>query len=137
MSVTSDVLTWLSGARRRIGPASLNGRNNHTAYFYNAKKDLDWRRDPTRHQTQRNLDIASILVPEVVSLELEIGLSDEEIRRAGEQLAHARLDDTLIVGFHPGAAKTENRWDALRFAEIANRCAEIFGGIHRDYRGTG
>ncbi|MBR9977656.1 MAG: glycosyltransferase family 9 protein [Bacteroidetes bacterium] len=129
MSVTSDILTYLSGARRRIGPASLNGRKNHTAYFYNAKTDLDWRCDPPRHQTQRNLDIASILVPEAVTLELEIGLSEEEVLRAGQVLTRAHPGDDLVVGFHPGAAKIPNRWDALRFAEIANRCAEIFGAF--------
>ncbi|MFZ1731318.1 MAG: glycosyltransferase family 9 protein [Bacteroidota bacterium] len=129
MSVTSDVLTFLSGARRRIGPGSINGKKNHTSYFYNVQADLDWRQDPTRHQTLRNLDIASILVPERVSIELEIGLSDEEVQRGAESIARKQGEPGLVVGFHPGAAKLPNRWDALRFAELANRCAEIFGAF--------
>lgn len=129
MSVTSDVLTFLSGARRRIGPGSINGKKNHTSYFYNVKAELDWRQDPTRHQTERNIDVASILVLEPVALDLEIGLSDEERQRGAEQIARKRSDDGLVVGFHPGAAKIPNRWDALHFAEIANRCAEIFGAF--------
>ncbi len=129
MSVTSDVLTFLSGARRRIGPGTLNGKRNHTAYFYNVKAELDWRQDPTRHQTLRNLDITSILVPEKVSIELEIGLSPEEVQLGAELIARKQGEPGLVVGFHPGAAKLPNRWDALRFAEIANRCAEIFGAF--------
>jgi len=129
MSVTSDVLTWFSGAKRRIGPAALNGKKNLTAYFYNVAVNLDWRRDPTRHQTQRNLDIASILVLDPVSPELEIGLSDEEIRQGRERITAKSGGRDIVIGFHPGAAKIPNRWDALRFAEIANRCAEIYGAF--------
>lgn len=129
MSVTSDVLTFFSGARRRIGPGSINGKKNHTSYFYNVKAELDWRQDPTRHQTERNIDVASILVLEPVPLELEIGLSDEEVQRGAEQIARKQAEPGLVVGFHPGAAKIPNRWDALHFAEIANRCAEIFGAF--------
>jgi len=129
MSVTSDVLTFLSRARRRIGPASLNGKRNITGYLYSVRVNLDWTRDPTRHQTLRNLDIASILVPEEVSLELEIGLGREEIERGRELVNGKRGDRDIVIGFHPGAAKIPNRWDALRFAEIANRCAEIYGAF--------
>jgi ADP-heptose:LPS heptosyltransferase len=129
MSVTSDVLTFFSRAARRIGPGSLNGKNNLTAYYYNVRAELDWRDDPTRHQTQRNLDIASILVLDQVSLELEIGLSDEEVQRGLETIARKKGGREIVIGFHPGAAKQPNRWDALRFAEIANRCAEIYGAF--------
>lgn len=129
MSVTSDVLTFFSGARRRIGPGAIDGKKNHTSYFYNVRADLDWRGDPTRHQTERNLDIASILVLEAVSTELEIGLTGEERQRGAESIARRQAEPGLVVGFHPGAAKSPNRWDALRFAELANRCAEIFGAF--------
>jgi ADP-heptose:LPS heptosyltransferase len=129
MSVTSDVLTFFSRAARRIGPGSLSGKTNLTGYFYNVKVSLDWQRDPTRHQTQRNLDIASILVLEPVSLGLEIGLTDEEIQRAQELIVKKKAGREIVIGFHPGAAKIPNRWDALRFAEIANRCAEIYGAF--------
>jgi ADP-heptose:LPS heptosyltransferase len=129
MSVTSDVLAWLSGAPRRIGPASLNGKKNLTGYFYNVQVDLDWSTDPNKHQTQRNLDIASILVLEDDSIELHIGLSDEERSVGRATLDAARGARDVVVGFHPGAAKIRNRWDALRFAEIANRCAEIYGAF--------
>lgn len=129
MSVTSDVLTFFSGATRRIGPATLSGKKNLTSYFYNVAVDLDWRKDPTRHQTLRNLDIASILVLDPVPLELEIGLADAERRRAAELIAAKSGGRDIVVGFHPGAAKIPNRWDALRFAEVANRCAEIYGAF--------
>jgi ADP-heptose:LPS heptosyltransferase len=91
--------------------------------------DLDWRKDPTRPQTRRNLDIASILVLNPVSQELEIGLTPEELRQGEEMIARKSGGREIVVGFHPGAAKIPNRWDALCFAEIANRCAEIYGAF--------
>ena len=129
MSVSSDVLTFFSGARRRIGPGSLDGRKNMTSYLYNVCQDLDWRDDPTRHQTQRNIDIASILVLNEASLELELALNEQDILRGRELLEKKRGSRDIIIGFHPGAAKIPNRWDALRFAELANRCAEIYGAF--------
>ena len=129
MSVTSDLLAYLSKAKRRIGPASLNGKKNLTGYVYNVRADLDWSGDPNRHQTQRNLDIASILVLEDDSLELSIGLTPEEVSEGRALVDGHRGEREVIIGFHPGAAKKPNRWDALRFAEIANRCAEIYGAF--------
>jgi heptosyltransferase II len=126
MSVTSDAICFFSGAKRRIGPGSLLGRKNLTGYLYNVRVDLDWRRTALVHQTQRNLDLASILVLNPVPLELHIGLQPDELRAGKDQIESARGHRRLIVGFHPGAAKPANRWDALRFAEIANRCAEIY-----------
>lgn len=126
MSVTSDVLCFFAGVKRRIGPGSLSGRRNLTGYLYNVRVDLDWGRNQIVHQTQRNLDLASILILNPVSLELEIGLRPEEIRAGYEFITAHRGQRSLIVGFHPGAAKPANRWDALRFAELANRCAEIY-----------
>jgi len=129
MSVTSDVIAFLTGSHRRIGPGSLNGKRNLTGFLYNAQMQLDWRHDPTIHQTQRNLDIASMLVLESGSRELEIGLSNEELLAGKALIDEKRNGRPLVFGFHPGAGKIPNRWDALRFAEIANRCAELYGAF--------
>jgi len=129
MSVTSDVLAFLAGSKRRIGPASLNGRRNLTGFVYNAPVDLDWRDDDSIHQTRRNMDIASLLVLDSVSNELEMGLSQNELNE-GRNIINDKLNGRpLVVGFHPGAAKIPNRWDSHRFAELANRCAELYGAL--------
>ena len=57
--------------------------------------------------------------------ELDLGLTPEELDEGAARLG-ALEAGRLVIGFHPGAAKIPNRWDALHFAEIANRCAEIF-----------
>ncbi len=128
MSVTSDLLAFLSRARRRIGPASLDGRHNVSGYLHHIRVPLAWPRYSDVHQTQRNLDIAAALQLRDVPAELDLGLGADELE-AGAALLDGidRSNGRLVIGFHPGAAKVPNRWDALHFAEIANRCAEILG----------
>jgi ADP-heptose:LPS heptosyltransferase len=128
MSVTSDVLAFLSRARRRVGPASLEGKKNLTGYLYHIRVPLAWSKYSDVHQTRRNLAIAAALNLEKVSPELDLGLSQDELDAGAELLGeNAKQQGRLLIGFHPGAAKVPNRWDALHFAEIANRCAEILG----------
>ncbi len=129
MSVSSDVLAFLSKVKIRIGPNSLNGKRNVTRYMYNVRVDLDWRNDQLAHQTQRNLDVARIMNLKNVSHEIEIGLTEQEIETGRSIVAAHVKKDQLVIGFHPGAAKIQNRWDALRFSELANRCAEILGAF--------
>ncbi len=129
MSVTSDLLALLSRARIRIGPGMLNGKRNVTGYVYNVRVGLDWRGREFVHHTERNLDVARILELKEVSRELEMGLTEEELAH-GRSFVEASLKQRrLVVAFHPGAAKVQNRWDALRFADLANRCAEILGAF--------
>ena len=45
-SFTSDLLTFLSGARTRIGAGSIDGRENPSGFFFNVPIDLDWREEP-------------------------------------------------------------------------------------------
>ena len=114
MSVTSDVLAFFAGSRRRLGPSSLNGKRNLTAFLYNAPVHLDWRESPTVHQTIRNMDVASLLVLDSVSRELEMGLSEDELAEGRSLIEEKRGNRGLVVGFHPGAAKVLNRWDSIR-----------------------
>jgi len=125
LSTTSDFLAWLSRSRIRIGPASLNGTRNLTHYMHNVRLPLDWRDNLLAHQTERNLAIIKPLSLDRASRELVLTLTSEEIEKGREMVIGAAGDHSMIIGFHPGAAKTKNTWDALRFAELANRCAEI------------
>ncbi len=125
LSTTSDFLAWLSRSRTRIGPASLNGVRNLTHYMHNVRVPLDWRDEPLTHQTARNLAIVKPLALDKTSRELVLSLSAEEREKGRKMVTEAAGNHRMVIGFHPGAAKAANMWDALRFAELANRCAEI------------
>ncbi len=125
MSVTSDVLAYLSGARYRIGPAAIDGVPNTTGFLFNVPVVLDWRSDPHRHQALRNMDLLRPLGLSNADLQAELFPTAEEQERARELLA--RIGESLKVGIHPGAGKPANRWPAARFAQLANALAQRFG----------
>lgn len=120
MSFTSDLLALLSGAPVRIGAASLNGRENPSAYVYTRAVELDWRECEDRHQTLRNFDCARDLgmpAPELFSEMTLSPMEQEEGRRFAEPLRTGK--ECLVVAIHPGAGKVPNRWPADRFAAVA------------------
>ena len=126
LSFTSDLLAFLSGARTRIGPGSIGGSSNPSAFFLNAPVILDWRSEPHRHQTRRNSDVAQQLGISPTDCSLEITLLEPE-KNDGNLFIHSiQTPNTLTIGFHPGAGKVPNRWPPERFAEVANRLAEEF-----------
>ncbi len=125
-SFTSDLLAYISGAPVRIGTGSLDGVENASAFVYSQQVELDWRNDPQRHQTLRNLDIAASLNLSKVGLGIEMTLLDKEREEGLAAIASAGLPRGRLIGFHPGAGKRPNRWAADRFAQTANAlCVEF------------
>jgi ADP-heptose:LPS heptosyltransferase len=124
-SFTSDLLARLSGARVRIGAASLDGNENPSAFFFNAPVELDWRRDEHRHQTLRNMDLVTGGGIRTRDLSLEITLSQEELNEGEKVAREARGEGRYLIGIHPGAGKPPNRWPAESFSRLAN-------GLHRE-----
>lgn len=123
-SFTSDLFAFLSGAPVRIGVSSLNDVENPSGFFFNAPIPLNWMATPHRHQTLRNLDVAELLGLSVSKLHLEITLDSNE-QTIANQLKFSRLEqEKKVIVYHPGAGKTANRWDAKRFAFVANTLAQ-------------
>ena len=87
---------------------------------------LDWRSDGRRHQARRNLDILTPLTLTTDDLSCVLGLLEEEKKEARQFLTSFRKKYSLLVGFHPGAGKIPNRWNADRFASVANRLHKEF-----------
>lgn len=125
-SFTSDLFAYVSGARVRIGAASLNGVTNPSSFFFTNPVDLDWRSKPDRHQTLRNLDIAKDLCLAEVDLSLEISFDKDEVKH-GNLLKSRKLNSTpFLIIYHPGAGKIANRWETSRFAKVANILSKEF-----------
>ena len=124
-SVTSDLLSYLSGAKCRVGAESLDGTGNPSGVFFNCTVRLDWKGDPHRHQALRNLDIASMLHLDVTDLSSKIKVTEEEVDRARGFISTAGMTGPLVA-YHPGAGKPPNRWPADRFAGVAVTLANEF-----------
>jgi ADP-heptose:LPS heptosyltransferase len=123
-SFTSDLFAFLSNASIRIGPASLDGNDNPSSFFFNVPVRLDWRVEPHRHQTLRNLDILSPLKIVSDDLTLDMTFYDEETAMIDRMREEKSARKKLVIGYHPGAGKIPNRWEPERFASVANTLAQ-------------
>jgi heptosyltransferase-2 len=128
-SVTSDAMAWLSGAPLRIGAESIDGKKNPSGFFFNIRVALDWRQQPLKHQTERNLDLVRAVGMNTRNLSLTIGLSGSERAFAREFLRQQVLEDSIAIGIHPGAGKPPNRWATEKFAALVNKLAEQFNAL--------
>lgn len=126
VSFTSTLLAFLSGARARVGVRRLDGAEHPGAFLFNLPVDLDWRSDPHRHQTLRNLDIGKPLGLTTSDLRGEMTLQKgelEEGKNAVEKFLGDQFKKGPKVALHPGAGKIPNQWPAARFASVANLLA--------------
>ncbi|CUS89956.1 glycosyltransferase family 9 protein [Candidatus Kryptobacter tengchongensis] len=128
ISTTSNLLAYFSNARVRIGPASLDGKENPTAFLFNYQVDLDWRSEEKKHQTERNLDIVRPFGIDTDDLSYVIPYFDED-REFAEEILSIGGNFRFVIGYHPGAGKVKNRWSADNFAELALKLANKFNAF--------
>ena len=126
ISLTSNLIAFISRAKIRVGAEMLNGMPNSTSFLFSVTTRMRWDEDANRHQTLRNLDILKPLGMATEDLETLIGMTDEEKSEANRFLSSLRSEHKILIGLHPGAGKLPNRWPAERFAEAANQLCEEF-----------
>jgi ADP-heptose:LPS heptosyltransferase len=102
----------------------LQGRNNSTSFCFTTTVPLDWNSEPRRHQTLRNLDILQPMNIATPDLSCPVGFTAEERNTARVLLEPVRAKHSFLVGVHPGAGKAANRWQAEKFAIIANKLSQ-------------
>lgn len=121
LSRTSHLINYFSGASVRVGVKSIDGKLNDMEYLLNIKSDFEW--DTKKlHQVDRNLDVGKqigCVLSESEKSEVMIHLSNDEISFADEYIKINFPDkNKIIIGFHPGAGKTQNRWDKENFIAL-------------------
>ncbi len=119
VSVTSDLICRLSGAKFRLGARTLNGRENPSGFLYNLPVDMDWR-NQKRHQIFRNLDLLTGIGIEPEFIPPSIGISSKDENSANQFYQTHFSPTDKVIGFHPGAGKVANQWPAERFARLAD-----------------
>lgn len=122
VSRTSHIINFLSGAKVRVGVNSIDGIKNASHKLLNIKSDFAWK---TTHQLERNIDVVRQIgcnLPEEEKKAIKFKFSDEEIRDAKRFIEENFPEKSRkIIGFHPGAGKSENMWPTNRFIELIKK----------------
>ena len=117
-SATNHLIAYYSRAKIRAGVSSFNGYDNKVDYLLNVRSDFLWQA-PRVHQIERNLDVIRQLDLEPKEKHVRINISKEDSEFADEFIRKYLSGSSSMVGFHPGAAKKGNVWDAGKYAELA------------------
>jgi heptosyltransferase-2 len=125
-SVTNHLIAYYSRAKITVGAASNNALDNSAGFLLNVKSDFLWESKKV-HMIERNLDLIRQIgiEPAEKTIRITIGNSNREF---AEKFFSENFPDRNkpVIGFHPGAAKPGNVWDASKYAELAYRLSQKF-----------
>lgn len=119
ISFTSNLIARLSNSKIRIGPASLDGKENTSKYFFDRRVVLDWREHPDSNVSERSLDIVRPFGINTKDYRSEISFDENDLKIAENFLdKNNHTKDKLLLGLHVGAGKPQNRWSLQKFASL-------------------
>ncbi len=120
ISLTNDILAFVSKSKTKIGPKSLEDKPNKTGGVYDVAVDLQWNKG-TVHQSHRNMQVAVALGinPAEQNEELEYKVDKQLSDEACEFLNTVKRGASLKIAVHAGAGKVDNRWNVWNFAKLS------------------
>lgn len=122
VSLTSCIIAALSNSKIKIGPGYLNGVKNKLAYVFHHRIDLDWRKCPDAHVSDFILDVVRPFGIKTKNFKSSISFTEQDTIAADEFLATFPPDQfSLLIGFHVGAGKEQNRWSLNKYVELIER----------------
>ncbi|HAB53403.1 MAG: ADP-heptose--LPS heptosyltransferase [Ignavibacteria bacterium RIFOXYB2_FULL_35_12] len=122
ISFTSNLLCRLSNSITRIGPRSLDGKQNESAYLFDKLVDIDWRKFLNSNVADRILDIIRPFGIDTNNFHSEISFDDKDAEAADKFLKTLSSDSQdIIIGFHCGAGKKQNRWSLQKYVELIKK----------------
>ncbi|AFN73385.1 Lipopolysaccharide heptosyltransferase [Melioribacter roseus P3M-2] len=124
ISKTSCILAAFSNTAIKIGPASLNGKENYISYLFHYGIDLDWRVNPDAHVSDFILDIVRPFKVTTKDFKSRIEFDQKDMDFARNFAL--QLEGEKLVGFHVGAGKPQNRWPMENFLELIKYIKEKF-----------
>jgi len=121
ISFTSNLIARLSKSKIRIGVESLNDEINDSAYFFDRRIKLDWRKHPDSNVSERSLDIVRPFGINTMNYRSEISFDIDDIKAADKFISELDLKTgELLIGLHVGAGKPNNRWSLLNYISLIN-----------------
>ena len=119
ISFTSNILCRFSNSKIKIGPRSLDGKQNESAYLFNNLVNIDWRNFPDSNVSERILDIVRPFGIDTNNFHSEISYDERDVESANKFLKEMNVaSKDILIGFHCGAGKKQNRWSLLKYVEL-------------------
>lgn len=135
VSSTSSIIARLAKAAYRIGPKSLEGKENKLSFLFDEQVDLDWGKDPNLNVSQFIFDIVKPVGITTNDYSSHVTFDTADSEKADEFIYEAGFASGFpLVGFHIGAGKPPNRWPVEKFIELITRLESDF---HIEYFFTG
>jgi heptosyltransferase-2 len=122
ISFTSNLVARLSKSKIRIGPNSLDGKPNNSAFFFDRKVDIDWRKYPDSNVSEHILEIVRPFGIDTKNLNSEIHFDKSDLVEAEKFVNKLdREPESVLIGLHVGAGKPANRWSLNKFLELIEK----------------
>ncbi len=120
ISFTSNLLCRIANAKIRIGPNSLNGKKNASAFLFDRRINLDWRKHPDANVSDFSLDILRPFGISTENFSSEISYDEKDELGAKEFIQSFERKTGRVIGLHVGAGKSPNRWSYENFISLIN-----------------
>jgi len=122
ISFTSNLIARLSKSKIRIGPSSLDGKSDNSAYLFDRRVDIDWRKYPDSNVSEHILEIVRPFGIDTKDLSSEISFDESDITVAKKFLSEIEMNSkSILVGLHVGAGKPQNRWSLVKYVELIQK----------------
>jgi heptosyltransferase-2 len=119
ISFTSNLMARISNSKIRIGPNSLDGKINESAFFFDRRVDIDWGKFPDCNVAEQILEIIRPFGIGTNDFRSEISFDEIDISAAKEFLSKTGVTkNSKLVGLHVGAGKVPNRWSLVKFVKL-------------------
>ena len=127
ISFTSNLIARISNSKIRIGANSLDGKQNKSAFLFDRRVDIDWRKYPDSNVAERSLDIIRPFGISTNNFLTEISFDKEDILVAEKFFSEINMNrDDFLIGFHVGAGKIPNRWSLNKFIMLMEKLKEKY-----------
>lgn len=138
ISFTSNLIARISNSKIRIGPNSLNGKENKSAFFFDRRVNIDWRKHPDSNVSERSLDILRPFGINTKDYRSEISFDENDVQAAksfleslpaADKTRHEKFSSEakiFLIGFHTGAGKIPNRWSLDKYIQLMNELIERY-----------
>lgn len=127
ISFTSNLIAGLSKSKIKIGPKSLDGKPNESAYFFDRRVDVDWRKYPDSNVSEHILEIVKPFGIVTKDLSSEVSFDEIDLAEARKFLEKIKTNrNSFLIGLHVGAGKPENRWSLKKYSELVEKLSNEF-----------